>query len=708
MGTATAATFRDRGALLALVCIVPIFATLVFAVASDALRPAMLAALPLLGRYAAVLVLPPLVAWLVARTMRWRISSASLALFGHMVAFALFAGLAQAAALALLLAAAIVVGSALSGRANRPMAPSALATAALAGIGVIVGIAGWLLPLPIHKPLVYLLVSGWIVLAGRSRLHAALRDGAAAWRGAVAAQPAAAFLAVSVAGLAAILTWLPSLNPDDNAVHLLLAKQLLVDSYYRIDVSTQVFAVAPWFNDLLHGVLSLLSGAESRSAAGLAWLLFGCAGAYRLAGLLGARGAYPWLAATLYASHPLTAYFGMTLQVDAASAACLLHIAACCVEFAEEPEATVSPWTIGVLCGVIAALKVTNCVYLALLGGWLVWRHARTGRWRALLLLLATAAVIAGSSYCYAWVITGNPIFPLYNGLFKSPYMAAVDFGDPRWHSGWHPGLLWSLTFSSGDYMEAYAGAAGLSLLALAGAWLVGLVSGGWRAALLLVALVGGAVVFYQVQYLRYIVPALGLLGTVAVVAVGSTPFRRTGIVALVALVLVQCSLVRTTSWILASGVAEQMLAQGPVSLRDIERRFVPERELVRQLGAEDREFCLLFADPVTAYVALAPGRSLTTAFYDPRMRAVAEWASNDPTGARWQAALDRVGVTAVEMRPAQAAPGLAKALSALGFSLAGQRGEAQLWSRDGLAARGCLGGVMAPRDEARRLFRLR
>ena len=102
--------------------------------------------------------------------------------------------------------------------------------------------------------------------------------------------------------------------------------------------------------------------------------------------------------------------------------------------------------------------------------------------------------------------------------------------------------------------------------------------------------------------------------------------------------------------------------------------------------------------------MALAPGKSLTTAFYDSRMNALAQWSNQDASGARWRQTLNSVGVTHVELRPAQATPALLAALEAEKFTT-GDKGEAQIWSREGQSAEKCLSGLIRSRDEAKRMF---
>ena len=397
----------------------------------------------------------------------------------------------------------------------------------------------------------------------------------------------------------------------------------------------------------------------------------------------------------------------MTLQVDGASAALLLHLLAVCVDWrrSDDPQDAM-PWLQGALCGALIGLKITNAVYVAAVGLWLIWRYGARRDYRDLLKVLAIALFVAGSSYAYAMLVTGNPLFPLFNGIFKSPYMATADFSDPRWHVG--IGLLtpWDLTVASQRYMEAYPGAAGLALLGLSGAWVVSVASGGARRALALFALATGLVVFWQVQYLRYVFPAIAVACTVGVASIARVSAARLARIAMILLVIAQCGLIRTTSWILAAGAADDLLAHGPAAVEGVERRFVPERALVRRLdSATQGGFCLLFAEASSSYVALAPSGAFASTFYDPKIGLLAEAAVADVSGGAWRALIDRVGFTHVELRPAQAAPGLLPALKASGFAPVDTEGEAEIWAKPGASATRCVTGTVEPRNEAVRLL---
>lgn len=692
------------GQLATVACLAPLFGTLLLVLANADLRTAVWQAMPLLLRYFATLVVPALVLLGLARVSGRSLRAVDLAIVVHALGFLTFAGLSVSAAALLMLATAAVIGSLLLGAeaiARRPLA------GLLVGLALVVGATGWLLPFRIHGFPAYAVIACGVLILGRRRLVYATRQGMRAWGDAAVRHPWPAFFAVQVVGFGAMLCWLPSMNPDDNAAHLLIGRQLLAVGHARLDVSSQVFAVAPWFNNVLQGVLAVLSGGEARAAVGLIWLVLGCVGAYRLAEALGARGGYSWLAAALYASHPLAAYFGMTLQVDGASAALLLHLLAVCVDWRRNDDLRdAMPWLQGALCGALIGLKITNAVYVAVVGLWLIWRYAACRNYRDLLKVLAIALFVAGSSYAYAVLVTGNPLFPLFNGIFKSPYMAPADFSDPRWHVGIGMLTPWDLTVASQRYMEAYPGAAGLAVLGLSGVWAVSVASGGARRALALFALATGLVVFWQVQYLRYVFPAIAVGCTVCVASISHVSAARWAKIAMILLVIAQCGLIRTTSWILAAGAADELLAHGPGAVEGVERRFVPERALVRRLHtATQGGFCLLFAEATTSYVALAPSGAFASTFYDAKIGPLAEAAGADASGGAWRALIDRVGFTHVELRPAQAAPGVLRALEASGFKPVDTEGEAQIWARPGASASRCHAGIVEPRNEAARLL---
>lgn len=702
VGPVTIAASEPKTRLFAqLLGILPVIVAIGAAIATTELRTAVLQALPLVLKYVALLVVLPLLATFGLRRFGCRVSYPHALAFVSAVAFIAFAGAHQVVAVILFAGLAATAGGALLGSRASEASSAEVTTALLAGSALSVGAMAWLLPLPVHSRLAYTAIGALALYAGRGASATMMARLATDARRMTAMHPAMSTLCVAVAGLCVVFAWLPSLGYDDNSGHLLMAYQLEASGYYHMDISTHLGALTPWLNNVLHSYLTLVAGGDARPLVGVIWLLFGCTGSYRLARALGAGEQASLAAATLYASYPLTAYFTTTLQVDGASAATLLHLLAATVDRSRQP---VSPGIAGALMGLLAGLKMTNLVFVALIVPVLMWKWTREGRLRCIVTAALAAAFVSASSYVYAWIVTGNPVFPFYNALFKSPYMSAENFVDPRWQSGFDLGTLWGITFDTSRFMEAYPGAAGLSLVAFSGALLLAIVGRGRPAVLVAGAIAVGLLFFHQVQYLRYLFPVIAVLGTVAVVTLFAFLGRRSAIASVVIVVVAQCALMRTTSWMFNDGAVDRLVASGPAARNDLERQYAPERVLLQRLVERDRPFCALSASRDAPYIALGGGSVASTAWYDFRMSRAGGWADQDASGARWKQVLSSTGVTHVLLRSSAVNAAMHVALAEAGFELVDAEGDAQAWARLTANASACQGRLFTPRDEALRL----
>lgn len=229
-------------------------------------------------------------------------------------------------------------------------------------------------------------------------------------------------------------------------------------------------------------------------------------------------------AAALYASTPLVAWEGSTAYVDLAlSCYCLLAIVAAHTW----PQRRSLRWLClaGAMSGFAISVKISALYLLLPLGAVVgaVALFARSQR-RPQRLLPPVAFGLATLAFGLPWPLlrlaqTGNPVFPFYNDLFKSPDWPAgatvpliTTFG-----IGYSPGdllrLPWALTFQSERFYEGLPGGViGLSLLILP---LLALRRPFSRAATLLLALLvpfGILWIDNGYQYLRFALPGLPLV----------------------------------------------------------------------------------------------------------------------------------------------------------------------------------------------------
>ena len=254
-------------------------------------------------------------AWPLQRWLHWNRATALLAVW--LVALALFAGFIPLLAMGLLAAAAIAIGSLVI------RGPIALPV----GLAIIAGTLGWLLSWPIHHRVVY--ATACIGLIGWRR--AVIVDVArSAWRQfdeAARAAPRGSTLAILLLGLASTGAWLPTMQYDDVVYHLGLPFQLQETARYAMDATLQVWALAPWGGDVLHGVVQVLADGEARGALNALWLVLAASLAFALAATLGGDPTRRWWSVALLGSLPLSMSLAGGMQTELPAMALLPALA---------------------------------------------------------------------------------------------------------------------------------------------------------------------------------------------------------------------------------------------------------------------------------------------------------------------------------------------------------------------------------------------
>ena len=606
-----------------------------------------------------------------------------------------YAGIGTVLAGGLLALAALGIGTRLADGVRSP------AVALLVGLAILAALVGWLLPFPIHRRWVYLLLAA-LVIAWRARaLATLLRDGAMSLREGASRHPAWAILAIAAATVASLGLWLPSLNYDDNAVHLILQAQLLADGYYRLDVQSQSWAVAPWANNVLHAVAAMLAGHEARAAVAALWLLLGIDGARRLAMALGATPRVALAAAAVFAAQPFAGYFTTTMQVDGASAAILLQLAAvAAVPAMQRP----GPLAIGAIGGLLLALKAVNLLFASPLLVWLAWSSAPGLRLQWTLRMLAILLPVAASSYAYAVLVTGNPLFPFFNAVFRSPYYPLENMRDLKWMAGVNWRAPWDLLFRSEAFGQYYPGASGITVLAMLPLVFVAAVRkpamrwlGAW-------ALLVAALLFFQMQYLRYLFPAYAVLAVLGVVALSRVLAWRGFVAAMLVLVAVDVAMMPTTSWIVRANPWAGLLRDGPGARASLVAEAMPERALLERIVARDPAACVLMTDPRRPFVGAGRGHALSLhRRYDPQLWRARNIAEADASGVAWRALLGRIGASHVIIDPGKE-PLLARTLADSGYVVLDRQGSVEVRAAKAPSRQACRSPWRLVRDHAREL----
>lgn len=578
----------------------------------------------------------------------------------------LFNGPLPLAALALLVVPAACVGHAFREGVRSP------AVRLVLGLGIIAGLVGWLLPLPIFDPTTAAAVAALAFWFGRARLRAEW----SAWTtdatvdGDGPQYATGAWLWGLAVTFGSFPAWLPLRNPDDLSFRVGLGYELLEYAHARFDVGTQVWALSPWTSEVLHALLTLLAKGEASGPLSALWVLLAAWLVRGLALRVGASPSAAWIAGALYASLPITAFLAGGLQTEAMSAVVLAALATVLLQDDERPS-RIAVLAVALLAGMLMGIKVSNALLLLPMGAWMVLRWGRTMPWGIVPIAGVGALMVGGSSYAYAWILTGNPVLPVFNGVFQSPWFAPSNFVDATWQSGFPWTLPWRMTVDAGRYFEGVTGVAGLSpLLALA---LVPLAIRDARVrGLALAGLAGYALVLSQVQYLRYFHPALVLILPALMAAL---PASRATRLAGTGIVLLQVALLPTASWMFMQGILRDRVLAGE---DDVVARFAPEKLLAADFravaGPADR---VLMTDPARGFVALLPGRAVGANWHNPRIDHLRTQDMASP--ATWERIAREVGASHVIVPQDGIPAGVAGLLASREATVVSKRGHMQL-----------------------------
>ena len=577
-------------------------------------------------------------AWPLTRWRGWTPAVALAVVW--LLALMVFAGPMPVVAVAVLAATAIGLGSLLM------TGPIALPL----GLAMIAGILGWLLSLPIHHRAVYVVACLAIVAWRRAAILATVQ---AAWRSfdlQARSAAAAARGALLLLGLASTAAWLPTMQSDDVAYHLGLPAQLQATAHYAMDARLQVWALAPWNGDVLQGVAQVLAGREARGALNALWLLVAAGAMHGLAAALGGNAQRRWWSVALMASLPLTMHLATGMQTELVAMAWLPALAWLVVRNDGGPawrSCTAGALLFGALCG----LKPMHGLVALPVLAWAAWRHRAQLPWRALAATPLLVAITGAASYVHAWWLTGNPVLPLFNAWFRSPFFPLHDFIDPRWNTGLHATLPWGITFDTARYMEAHAGGFGFVLITMLGAWLLALHDARTRG-LAAVASIGIVLTLLPLQYARYLQPVLVLMLPALVVA---WPTIRHGAVAFWSLCVLNLAFATNANWMLRTGALKRDIAN-PTSDTTVFLRYAPERLLAARLPDDDALVLVLPGN----YGALAElgQRGRNVSWYSPAWEAEFARVEADPTGQAWAHLLqrNRIGHVILDDRKASAA----------------------------------------------------
>ena len=492
---------------------------------------------------------------------RWPHRTRVIAVLGGVITIAMLFTFGSLATVSLMLLNAYVVGRLVS----RPLGASASneppSVTALVGIALWTGFMAAMISFKVHYPAVYVVMLLLPVVAvPHVTAEAVVRISRSLARNDTFSARERAWIAVVVAlGIIhALLAARPEVGFDAGTMHLQFAQILRHENRWPFDTSRYAWAVMPLGADLQFAAAFLLDGEHAVRLLNLAFAALVGDLAYRLIRLY-ARREIALACVALLASTPLAFLETGTLFVENLWTAFLLASFYATLRFARIRGAADA--TAAALCAAGAMqCKVIGVAWVipVLAGLAIVMFQRRDSMFtRPLAIWAVIAAFIAVWPYANAWLRTGNPLFPYFNALFRSPlFDVASSFNNALYNTPLRPWSPYAAVLDSAHHVEGSDGAAGLQWLLFYPLVLFGALRrpppAFWYA--LALAVVFFAAVYSQQSYLRYLLPFFVLVTVLAGWTIETLSRTRAAGMTLLAAGTVVCALnvsvIHTASWI--------------------------------------------------------------------------------------------------------------------------------------------------------------
>jgi hypothetical protein len=377
-------------------------------------------------------------------------------------------GVGAPAAVGLFLLSAFVLGRALLWRHAEAdyLSFEDMILATLFGAVIYMTAIGWTAMLPVHFAAVHMIVLALPLVIWPATLAKSLRSLAAlvrpvAWRSRWHYLGFALAAFIPLAHLIGAVV-LPQANNDAVVLHLAVPSIVAFKHYWPFDVDRYVFAVFPMGTSWMILAPYLLGG---EFAARLVNWCFFLATAFLLFSVVRRYLAInaAWMLVALYASTPFFLTENGNIFTENLWVALLFGATFAIWRFKETGQeryfvlaASLAAASLGVK--LLGAVLVATLVVLVL--------RDCLARPVRLAWAIGIFAVMAAYPYAYAFIKTGNPVFPLLNHIFKSPFFAEAAFGGLNRSL---PTSLYQLTFQTLRWMDGggTSGALGFHYLVL-------------------------------------------------------------------------------------------------------------------------------------------------------------------------------------------------------------------------------------------------
>jgi len=312
-----------------------------------------------------------------------------------------------------------------------------------------------------------------------------------------------------------LFTLMPEVGTDALLLHLFVSTHLKALHFWSFDPSLYALALVPMLGDWIFAFAYMLGDETSARLINLYFTFVMAWQGYKFSIWLGVDKTTSKLTPLIFLTTPIAFLETNSLFVEGVWGAYILAGLGLFFRFIFSPYAEKHNTDLVLMLlmfgfalaskvitvNIFAIVLVMSCFYIRAFVSKAAIVHIVYG---AILMALVGLGV-----YIYAFFVTGNPIFPFFNAIFKSTYYPPVNFDNPLFKSGLTWDFIYRSVFNADKYIEGTTGASGFQfLLALPLALYLSVVRFNPRLLIIFAfSVICVAFIFHSQSYLRYVYP---------------------------------------------------------------------------------------------------------------------------------------------------------------------------------------------------------
>jgi len=386
------------------------------------------------------------------------------------------------------------------------------------------------------------------------------------------------------------ISLLPEFGYDALSVHLSVPSYISNHHQWGFDVEKYIWAVMPMNGDWLYTLVFLLKGEAAARLLNFSFIIV-------ISLLLASEirrytRKYYLLGLGIFLSLPITYLEGTSLFVENIWAIFLLASTICLRLQFKSPSKNYLLLTSVFLAFGLGTKLLTIGFILPIMLCFILFKPSTFKlKFKNISLYAITVLALGCVPYLIAYLKTGNPVFPFYNGFFKSPFWNTLEsFDNPLWKSGFNFSTLQNLTFNSEKFIEGQVGSFGWVFYVSLPIAIYSIILQKERYSLFILStvMIFIAIVFSSQSYLRYIYPSIPLLTLLVAISLSQIDKISKKL---------SCLISRTLWILIALNILFLPAANGwykdyrlllsifKSSTDDIYKSYIPERSAVRYIN---------------------------------------------------------------------------------------------------------------------------